>query len=76
MKRSIIGLAAVLCVGVPGAAVAGDVTPSPAELYNQVHELQQRLAHKSDVLACERQNRRVLERALRTGGTVFVKSCR
>lgn len=81
MKRTIIVLTALLSVGVTAPAVAGDTT---TELLQRVEELTQRndrlsdqLDHKSDVLACERAKRRVLERALRTGAPAgFPASCR
>lgn len=74
MKRSIIVLTALLCMGAPAAAVAGDNT---TELLQRVEQLTQQndrlsdqLDHKSDVLACERAKGRALERALRTGAPV------
>lgn len=81
MKKSIIAVTALLCLGVPGVAVADEATDvlqaRVADLKAKVADRDQRLEHKSAVLACERANRRALERALRTDSrVVLVRPCR
>lgn len=75
MKRTLIALTALLCLGVPGAAVADETTAALIDrLTVQLHDTTMELEHKSDLLACERQYRRQLQRALRTGSPVALRS--
>lgn len=78
MKRTLIALTALLCLGVPGAAVADETTDALMDridrLTVQLHDTTKELEHKSDLLACERQYRRQLQRALRTGSPVALRS--
>lgn len=72
MKKIILTLAALLVL-VPGAAVADEATDV---LQAKISQLSGKVEHKNDVIACERENRRDLQRALRGGGDVLVVSCR
>lgn len=81
MKKSIIALTALLCLGVPTTAVAA--ADGTAELLQRIDRLtaqvidrDQRLEQKSEILACERANRRELVRALRQDRAGVVKVCR
>lgn len=82
MKKSIIALTALLCLGVPGVAVAGG--ESTDELLQRIDQLRSQVAdrdakidRKNELLACERANRRELVRSLRSGERVgVVARCR
>lgn len=71
MKRVIITLAALLAL-VPTTAVADEATDY---LEARVAQLANVVDHKNDVIACERQNRRKLQRVLRGGGDVLIVRC-
>lgn len=73
MKKTIITVTALLCLGVPGVAVADEAT----DVFRaRIALLADKVEHKNDVIACERANRRALVRALETGGEALVKRCR
>jgi hypothetical protein len=79
MKKTALALAAILTLGAtPAVADAGTDA-----LYQQIDRLSQRVAglddqveRKNELLACERDNRRELLRAMREGDrTVTVAQC-
>jgi tetrahydromethanopterin S-methyltransferase subunit B len=78
MKKILIATTALLVLA-PTAAVAGESTDMlQAEierLVDTVARLNDKVEHKNDVIACERENRRKLERALREGGAVLTVRC-
>lgn len=71
MKKILIATTALLFLA-PTAAVAGESTDM---LESQIARLVDKVEHKNDVIACERENRRKLERALREGGAVLTVRC-
>jgi hypothetical protein len=79
MKKTALALAAILTLGAtPAVADAGTDA-----LYQQIDRLSQRVAglddkveRKNELLACERDNRRELVRALRGERPAVVRVCR
>lgn len=80
MKKSIVAVTALLCLGAPGVAVAAEGTDALLEridrLTMKVADRDDRLERKSEILACERANRRELVRAMRGERPAVVKVCR
>lgn len=73
MKRIMYTLAVLLCVATATPAMAdgsGVLLETISDLRDKVAQLDNKIEHKNDILACERNKRRGLERALRTGEPV------
>ena len=81
MKKTVIALAALISIATTAPAVAegtADVLQEQiVRLTERVELLGDKVEQKNDLLACERNTRRTLERALRTGEPVgHVARCR
>lgn len=73
MRKILYTLAVLLCVATASPAMAdqsGALLETISDLRDEVASLNDKVAHKNDLLSCERNKRRVLERALRTGEPV------
>lgn len=85
MKKILIATTALLFLA-PTAAVADEATDlleakierlvdEAGRLADKAARLAEKVEHKNEVIACERENRRKLERALREGGAVLTVRC-
>lgn len=76
MKKTVIVVAALVCLS-PVPAMADDAALMlESTLRDRIAHLGEKVERKNDLLACERANRRELQRALREGDAAVVRACR